>query len=170
MESSVLAGMTWTQFRDLLPVLTFLIGVLASPITDGFKEKRSRRNMAADRAEEFTRSTLLELQTAVFEHSGALQDIINEQQWGRKGDTELYSTAWRSAVHADRLRVLLQDDSLRAEIKKLDALSEKITGLASGEDWQDHRDAVLGLRQPVLDLENSLNEMIGSQLRPLLKA
>src|SRR4051794_3619619 len=98
-------AMTWDQFRDLLPVLTFLAGLLASPITDGIKERRARKAAKADRAEEFTWKLMLDLQRAVFKHSGALQDIINESESGARASEELFATAWSAAVECDRLRV-----------------------------------------------------------------
>ncbi len=127
--------MTWSQFRDVLPVITFVVGLFGNSIIEDLRERRADRRARQGERNNFDRNVLLEGQDAVTAYWGAVQDFViamiradrDGKGWDKKNaPQELKDDWWWKQVRALTLRVRIADQALRGEIQTFMAVADNI--------------------------------------------
>lgn len=121
--------MTWDQFRDLLPVLTFVAGYLGSLLTEFVRERLSQTARRSEARTEFQKENLLALQ-------GAFTDVVSLSQEAmydrlaatdRRLDADLADRAWRAHMNVHVYAVRVLDDELRRYADDLTTAAYRMT-------------------------------------------
>ena len=97
--------MTWNQFRDVLPIITLVLGYFGTTLTETRREHRAERQRRIDAASDFQRTTMLELQDALLDHFTCLARFVADRAWSDPAQSEPASFDAREREHVARARV-----------------------------------------------------------------
>ena len=78
--------MTWEHFRDVLPVVTLVLGYFGTTLTEKGRDRRTHRQRGVDAAIELQRTTTLEPQEALADHLGIVTRFLAEVEWDAGAD------------------------------------------------------------------------------------
>jgi hypothetical protein len=159
------------QFQAILPALTLAIGYAGTIATERLRGRQENRRLHRDAMVDFERTLLLDVQAAVYEYAGEMQDFA----FALRGQSErrynkIVGTAWRASAQLEMLTTRVSGESTR------DALGEVLQAgqaIASGawpneDEWSDDDRALLDKAVDVLlECEQRAALLLGDRLRTL---
>jgi hypothetical protein len=155
--------MKWANFRDLLPVLTLVLGYMGTQWTDTSRNRRERRAVEAAAHRAFELQTLLELQRAMTEVFGAAQDCGRAAVHGEPTE-ECYHRYYAAHLELEVLAARVPDPKIRELCSELidEAHATVTAALKVGTE-----EAVVAARSKLSLATDALNSAIGETLRAL---
>jgi hypothetical protein len=163
--------MKWNWLRDILPVLTLVIGYCGTIATERMRDRTERRRHQAAAVDEFERSVILETQDALYAFAGELQDFA----FCLRGESDrsyasITDSAWRASARLEMLSTRMESPRARELVDDVLASGQAIiAGSWPDEgDWSDDDRALLDKAvDELLECEQRAATRLGDRLRAL---
>jgi hypothetical protein len=164
----VIAGLTWEQFRDVLPLLTFALGIGAGWFGEVLNDKRTASRERTRWIVEQQARTLTDLSDVLRDHCERMQVVVEQRKrefaaTGRWPDrVEASDSEWAARSRAFVLTQRIREDALRW---KVDALTSVTTQAATLPDAHSlvardaHVDAVMGWQDVNIELGAAVRDL-----------
>jgi hypothetical protein len=164
--------MTWQQFKDILPVVTLLVGLLLGIVTEVLREKRSVTRERRKWKAEFERNALLDLQDALSSSEKAIEVAVMPplQEYQKSHKWSVGHPQLASDYSATRRRIVLissrlDDEEVRRLVKEYERTADKtFTALMT----KSAPDAIKALNEATKERAKvfvAINDRIGNRVR-----
>jgi hypothetical protein len=159
------------QFQAILPALTLAIGYAGTIATERLRGRQENRRLHRDAMVDFERTLLLDVQAAVYEYAGEMQDFA----FALRGESDraynaIVGTAWRASARLEMLATRLRETDTRDAVGDVLTAGEAITsGSWPGDDeWSPVDRALLEKTvDALLESEQRAALLLGDRLRVL---
>lgn len=167
--------MTWAQFKDLLPAITFALGIGGALAIEWARTRWTETARVRAARDDFRRSTIVQLQTALEHLVEAAQDVAIARRDAPNVDLELQSLRYRLDLECDGLCARLSSADLRSDgdravqlLREL-ALDEPAGGTPGSPDrpWLSTTPDGIERAAEVLVAVNDLVDRLAAELRSL---
>jgi hypothetical protein len=159
------------QFQAILPALTLAIGYAGTIATERLRSRQEARRLHRDAMVDFERTLVLDVQAAVYEYAGEMQDFA----FALRGESDrsynaIVGTAWRASARLEMLATRLRGSDTREAVADVLAAGQAISGGNwPGDDEWSPVDRVLleKIVDALLECEQRAALLLGDRLRVL---